>query len=250
MEKSTTKPIAYDAKGIHQAELVYSTAFSSTLRLHAANEYIHSIPSLPYPLEVVVFLFGYAFNPVSIAPWMALMAMTGAVPASSSPTSNFFFAPLFYLATVLVTLIGTEACKFSFRATRPEAVLSPEFRLSKLRRFGALVASLKSKHSFPSGDSAQAQNAVLFWYFYVAPLWQDKLDDRTMMLLHFLAFGVFYPGVAFARVFYHCHWIEDTLAGALLAVLLHRTIIPIVSNFVWTVTDQWLSNLFRQQRTN
>lgn len=243
----TKKSTDYDAKGVHQAELVYSTPLSSVLGLHSANKFIHSIPSLPYPLEVIVFLFGYAFNPVSIVPWMAVTAMTGALPSSpelqEKPTT-IFFAPLFFLSTVLVTLIGTEACKFSFRATRPEAVLSPEFRQSKLRRFGALVASLKSKHSFPSGDSAQAQNSVLFWYFYVAPLWQQKLDDTTMILLHIFAFGVFYPGVAFARVFYHCHWIEDTLAGAVLSVILHRSIMPMVSDLVWTTVDKTVSYVF------
>lgn len=229
--------------GLHQAELVYSTPLSTALGLHTANRLIHSIPSLPYPVESVVFLFGYAFNPVSIAPWMAMTTMTGAGPFSSklqSQPSHILFAPLFFLVTVLVTLIGTEFCKFCFRATRPEAALPAEFRSSKLRRFGTLVSSLKSKHSFPSGDSAQAQNAVLFWYFYVAPLWQDRLDGTRMILLHVFAFGVFYPGVAFARVFYHCHWIEDTLAGALLALLLHRSVIPIVSALVWKLVDEWM----------
>jgi membrane-associated phospholipid phosphatase len=241
MATTQTNALSYDVEGIHQAELVYSTPLSSGFGLHSANKFIHSIQSLPYPLELLVFLFGYAFNPVSIVPWMAVLTMTGAIPSSpklQSKATSLYFAPLFYLATVLVTLIATEGCKFSFRATRPEGILSLEFRQSKLRRFGTLVASLKSKHSFPSGDSAQGQNLVLFWYYYICPQLKDQLDERSILLLHLFAFGVFYPGVAFARVFYHCHWIEDTLAGGLLAFILHQLVIPTVSDVVWRLVDQ------------
>ena len=55
----------------------------------------------------------------------------------------------------------------------------------------------------------------------------------TILVIRCLAFGVFYPGVAFARIFYHCHWIEDCLGGAVLAGILHVTLIPLVSDIVW-----------------
>ena len=244
---------AYDPKGIHKAEIIYSTPLSSLLGLHDINQYIHSIPSLPPGVEFGVFLFGYAFNPVSIPLWMMLAALVGAAPASivteSSSTNpqqpHLLFAPAFYLSTVLVTLVATEGCKASFRATRPEAILSQAFRSSKLRRYGTLVASLKSKHSFPSGDSAQAANAVLFLYGYVIPSWtiysSGPTSSTPILAMQVLAFGVFYPGVAFARIFYHCHWIEDCLGGALLAGVLHTTVMPVVSDLVWRVVDRFLS---------
>ncbi|CAB9524607.1 expressed unknown protein [Seminavis robusta] len=228
--------IAYDPTGIHQSELVYRTPLSSLLGLHAFNKLVHSIPSLPHALEFLVFLFGYAFNPVSIPLWMIAVSLTGVVVTDMPPPDTlrydyFVFAPIYYLATVLVTLIGTEVAKASFRATRPEAVLSAEFRASKLRRYGTLVASLKSKHSFPSGDSAQAANAVLFWFHFIAPLLLPE-HQQHMTIINIFAFGIFYPGVAFARIFYHCHWIEDCLGGALLAATLHKTVMPYVYEFV------------------
>jgi membrane-associated phospholipid phosphatase len=230
----------YDPTGIHQSESVYSTPLSSLLGLDQKNKFIHSLPSLPHAIEFVVFLFGYAFNPVSIPFWMMAASLSGVVIPNGAAMSKrqAYYPPIFYLATVLVTLIGTEVCKASFRATRPEAVLSSEFRSSKLRRYGALVASLKSKHSFPSGDSAQAANAVLFWFFFVSPLTLERQREFTT-ILHLFAFLIFYPGVAFARIFYHCHWIEDCLGGAVLAALLHRTVIPSVADGIWQAIQKF-----------
>jgi membrane-associated phospholipid phosphatase len=233
----------YDPTSIHQSESVYSTPLSSLMGLDEKNKYIHSLPSLPHSVEFLVFLFGYAFNPVSIPLWMIVVSLTGVVipngiEANNSERQSYYYPSIFYFATVLVTLIGTEICKASFRATRPEALLSSGFLSSKVRRYGTLVASLKSKHSFPSGDSAQAANAVLFWYFFVSPLWQEQKPKITTMI-HLFAFLMFYPGVAFARIFYHCHWIEDCLGGAILAAFLHRTVIPSVAFGIWEAIQKF-----------
>jgi hypothetical protein len=132
----------------HESEWVYSTALSRTL--HDANRYIHGIESLAHPVEFAVFLCGYAFNPVMVPVWAGLVFCY----ASSSAV----FATLFYLSTVLVTLLATETCMALISATRPERILGDAYRVSRLRRYGTLVSSLKSKHSFPSGDCAQAAN--------------------------------------------------------------------------------------------
>ena len=93
------------------------------------------------------------------------------------------------------------------------------------RRYGKLVASLKSKHSFPSGDCAQAMNLCMF-------LWRYVPGDHLMTVmgndipLDMLLFGIFLPGVAFARVFYRCHWIEDCIGGVLLSWTLHWILMP------------------------
>lgn len=54
-------------------------------------------------------------------------------------------------------------------------------------------------------------------------------------------FGIFLPGVAFARVYYRCHWIEDCLGGIFMSWVLHNTIIPIVAGEIPTLVD----SLFR-----
>ena len=245
---------------LHKAEKIYSSPFSAVFKLHGINKFIHSIDHLPKLAEFCVFLLGYAFNPVSIPLLLVAATAMGAAPASliklaknnnlqqhsSDTIIPLLFAPIFYLSTVLVTLVATELCKASFRASRPESILSKDFLSSKVRRYGSLVASLKSKHSFPSGDSAQAANAVLWLSCYAIPSWAMKnnsniiINATTAFAIRCFAFGVFYPGVAFARIFYHCHWIEDCLGGAVLAGFLHATIMPLLADTVWDAVHQFL----------
>ena len=244
---------------LHKSEKIYSSPLSEVFKFHEINKFIHSINNLPRLAEFFVFLLGYAFNPVSIPLLLAAATAMGAAPASLIELDNnnnlqqhssdimipLLFAPIFYLATVLVTLIATELCKASFRATRPESILSKDFLSSKVRRYGSLVASLKSKHSFPSGDSAQAANAVMWLSCYAMPSWTMRnsnfiMKATTALTIRCLAFGVFYPGVVFARIFYHCHWIEDCLGGAVLAGVLNATIMPLVSDTVWDAVHRFL----------
>jgi membrane-associated phospholipid phosphatase len=205
---------------IHESEWVYSTALSRML--HDANRYIHGIESLAQPVEFGVFLFGYAFNPVVIPVWAGLVFCY----ASSSAV----FTTLFYLSTVLVTLLATETCKALFSASRPERILGDTYRASRLRRYGTRVSSLKSKHSFPSGDCAQAANLCFF-----------LTNPEDWWVMTWAAFGVFLPGVCFARVFYHCHWIEDCIGGIALSALLHWFVMPQVRAVLSRlVVDTWI----------
>ena len=130
---------------------------------------------------------------------------------------------LVYISTVLVTLAFTEISKASFATTRPSI---PYSQGQWIRRYGKLIASLKSKHSFPSGDCAQAMNVCMFLYRYV-PL--GRMHGNALPISIFL-FGAYLPGVAFARVFYRCHWIEDCIGGILLAWILNLTFIPTIAN--------------------
>lgn len=148
-----------------------------------------------------------------------------------------------YLASVLITLAFTELGKASLATTRPRVPkdgYDPQQRPWK-RRFGKLVASLKSKHSFPSGDSAQAMNLCMFLRGYVPlDIGAVSLSYRKN-LIDLSLFGIFLPGVAFARVFYRCHWIEDCMGGILLAAILHCTLIPaIASKISLESLDPWL----------
>jgi membrane-associated phospholipid phosphatase len=140
---------------------------------------------------------------------------------------------VFYFASVLVTLAFTELGKASFATTRPaspvKAINDQNAKSTKwIRRYGPLVQSLKSKHSFPSGDSAQAMNLCMFLFRYV-PV-QSSIRDMVLL-------GLFVPGVAFARVFYWCHWIEDTMGGVALAFLLHGLLVPLIGEKIMDVTS-------------
>lgn len=71
----------------------------------------------------------------------------------------------------------------------------------------------KSEYSFPSGDTAQAGNFALFLFFFFSARW---------------ALCTILPGVAFARVFYVCHWWEDTLMGLVLGFLVQICLFMVV----------------------
>jgi membrane-associated phospholipid phosphatase len=241
----------------HESEWVYSTSLTRKLKLTELNDAIHSIPSVYHPVELFIFACGYAFNPVMFPIWLGLIhfwtqqslqhgiltdkpsdAFAGKwrrfLQTKSIRNASMTNTAL-YFASVLVTLAFTELGKASFATTRPtinnHAGTSSE-ESKWIRRYGTLVSSLKSKHSFPSGDCAQAMNLCMFLYKYI-PV-ESSLRDTIL-------FGLFLPGVAFARVFYRCHWIEDTMGGAVLAALLHWLIVPIIGEKITNIQYEFIS---------
>lgn len=155
--------------------------------------------------------------------------------SSHKPKHAAILNTALYLVSVVITLIFTEIGKASFATTRPKPPTdSKEWR----RRYGKLVASLKSKHSFPSGDSAQAMNLCMFVWRYVPVDYFGYVILKTLIgnagipidiVMAYLLFGIFLPGVAFARVFYRCHWIEDCMGGIALSWILHWVVLPAIS---------------------
>mmetsp|Transcript_29583 Transcript_29583/g.62747 ORF Transcript_29583/g.62747 Transcript_29583/m.62747 type:complete len:254 (+) Transcript_29583:85-846(+) len=239
----------------HESERIYSTILSK--QLSPLNEYIHELPSVSLPTELFIASCGYAFNPVMFPFWPILIytlsyleLSSNAFAASPSEQNTWrgelaSFQPehgavvntAFYLTSVLITLAFTEIGKASFATTRP--LLPPDGYTTNdtwKRRYGKLVASLKSKHSFPSGDSAQAMNLCMFLWRYV-PV--DTISDGIS--LNLLLFGIFLPGVAFARVFYRCHWIEDCIGGILLSWVLHLALMPAIATKITIVLAPWLT---------
>jgi len=219
-------------------------------------------------VELYIFMCGYAFNPTMVPFWLGLvnvLTRTGlsantAAKFSRSSMSNEQWGKLlltidsdktghvnvaFYLATVLVTLLFTELGKASFATTRPKIPTDGYFTIMSSdddntsiqwkRRFGSLVASLKSKHSFPSGDSAQAMNLCLFFLTYIPTTSTTStitMGSHAIPVRDIALFSLFLPGVVFARVFYLCHWIEDCIGGVSLSLLIHWLIIPIVREYL------------------
>jgi len=225
----------------HESEWIYSTILSK--KLTPLNEYIHELPSVSHPTELFIALCGYAFNPVMFPLWPILiyglsfrgLSNTAIMSSSHEPPnwqtqlrSSFklehaaIVNTSLYLYSVLITLIFTEIGKASFATTRPVIPTDGGYNSQQwTRRYGKLVASLKSKHSFPSGDSAQAMNLCIFLFKYV-PLGRVHGNALPITLM---LFGIFLPGVAFARVFYRCHWIEDCIGGIALSYILHQILI-------------------------
>jgi membrane-associated phospholipid phosphatase len=217
-------------------------------------------------VEIFIFACGYAFNPAMFPWWLGGIHALSRYSLENGPITTYELSDMFwrrwreylqsintekgalvntafYFASVLVTLVFTELGKASFATTRPQSPMrnnrikgnqngnsnlnNNAQQYAGKRRYGSLASSLKSKHSFPSGDCAQAMNLCMFLYRFV-----PVPSPRTTLLSHsirdYLMFGLFIPGVAFARVFYWCHWIEDCIGGALLAILLHWLLIPTI----------------------
>jgi membrane-associated phospholipid phosphatase len=222
---------------------------------------------VPHPIELFIFICGYAFNPVMFPLWLSLMYKLSLCSLRNSAVttdqlsefalkwrkysqSNMERAAIIntavYFMSVLITLAITEVCKASFATTRPQSRILQDGSTCKqnhetnhgkrpqgIRRYGSLVSSLKSKHSFPSGDCAQATNLCMFLFRFVPASTLIQPSGNAPMLFFnpirdYLIFGVFLPGVAFARVFYWCHWVEDCIGGIILVLLLHWFLIPVM----------------------
>jgi hypothetical protein len=234
----------------HESEWIYSTTLSQRL-FTPLSEYVHDLPSPSSPaVELCIAACGYAFNPVMFPCWPILVYASS---SSSNAWKGGGRRPALndaglYLASALITLAFTEVGKASLATTRPPPPPSGDrddgadaYRRREERRYGGLVGSLKSKHSFPSGDCAQAMNLCMMLWTYVPPLPRDDDGDGGMLCYRrdAILFGMFLPGVAFARVYYRCHWIEDCLGGMLLSWVLHRTIIPFIARRIMTGSAHW-----------
>lgn len=210
----------------HEREWVYSTVLTRGLGLTAIGAAVHNMEALPHLIELAVFACGFAFNPIMVPIWPMLvhkltmwrvssgrsLDVAGHLSVPGLPTNEVARVNAeLYVASVFVTLLFTEICKGVFATTRPRAA---SMNLTT-RRYGRLVTSLKSKHSFPSGDVAQAMNLCMFMARFV------NVELPTKLML----FGLFLPGVSFARVFYRCHWIEDCVGGICLSWLLHQYVL-------------------------
>ena len=95
----------------------------------------------------------------------------------------------FYLVMMGVTALTIRSLKIVFGRDRPSLVNSN--RIFNLRK-------REVEKAFPSGDTTHATLFSFFLLFHFGnPYWT-----------------IIVPCVAFARVFYQCHWFGDTLGGA------------------------------------
>ena len=154
------------------------------------------------PFETLLLPFGWVFSgPKTI--WVALLLTYYMAKSLSAhcfvPTVGAhelfaaFHTALYYAGMnlgLIFTIVGKKLEYKVFGRERPEN--RENKRLANLRK-------IQKNMSMPSGDSVQAAHFALY----------NGLALQQPWLLAIV------PCVAFARVYYHCHWVGDTVVGAL-----------------------------------
>ena len=161
----------------------------------ALSRYIHFL-ELNKNHEKYVYIFARLMNPDVICCIVMMIYVF-----------TYFNKRLSLIAVfhVVVCLIFTLALKKLFGRPRPETKKDVE-RLYNLR--GA-----ENNHSMPSGDSLQAANFSVIFHCYFG----IKL------------FFLFIPFVMFARIYYFCHFIGDTIIGVLMGLMISSSLYKIIS---------------------
>jgi len=137
-------------------------------------------------IDFLIYIFARLFNPDFIVSYFLVIL------SYKIYSDNDFYFVLKPIASTVLGLAITLFLKKHFGRTRPDYSKNSK-RIFDLRRG-------EKNCSMPSGDSLQAANfsVILFFYF-----------NST--------FGFFViPFVMFARVYFYCHYIFDTIVGALL----------------------------------
>mmetsp|Transcript_25420 Transcript_25420/g.28230 ORF Transcript_25420/g.28230 Transcript_25420/m.28230 type:complete len:151 (+) Transcript_25420:200-652(+) len=106
---------------------------------------------------------------------------------------------LLYLSSILLTVIISQSCKYFFGRDRPSVINTDQkFNLRKL----------EGNCSMPSGDTAQAANWSVFMSINFTL--RGSLSESIFLL-------AWLPS-AFARIYFQCHWIGDTIVGAFIGI--------------------------------
>jgi membrane-associated phospholipid phosphatase len=153
---------------------------------HHSNK-IHTLEMNPF-FERLIYFFARIFNPDFILCYFIIIFL---YTAFYKDDIFFVLKPLLHTAASLIVTIYLKK-----QTNRPRPIL-----IEKIRR---LYNLRKHEHncSLPSGDSLQAANFAIILYFYFGSI---------------LGFFLI-PLVMFARIFYFCHYIYDTLAGTILGI--------------------------------
>jgi membrane-associated phospholipid phosphatase len=110
----------------------------------------------------------------------------------------FLFCFLHYGLTVMIqTGFASGFLKSTIRRKRPDAVRVPGRKIESLR------AHEKNSHAMPSGDTG-------FGAFFLT-------ITALVFAQHYLLALI--PFVALARIYFHCHWVFDTVVGGFIGVM-------------------------------
>lgn len=161
---------------------------------------IHDL-TLPRNLEYFIYFFARMFNPDFITSYLIVIL-------SYKYYTNEALFILRPLLSTLATLIFSLFLKKKIGRPRPIP--------SKISKRIVDLRQHEKNCSMPSGDSIQAGNWAVLIYLY--------LD---------FSFGfLFVPLVMFARIYYYCHYLFDTIVGAILGSFISLLINIVIIYFI------------------
>ncbi len=139
-------------------------------------------------IEFIIYIFARLFNPDLMISYFIILFIYHLYYYNNY---TFIIKPLIH---VLVTLIITLVTKSIFKRPRPNIKENVK-RIFNCR-------NKETNYSMPSGDSMQSANFAILTLFYLG---------------NFFGF-ILIPFVMFARIFYFCHYILDTVIGTLVGL--------------------------------
>uniref|UniRef100_A0A7S3J8A0 Phosphatidic acid phosphatase type 2/haloperoxidase domain-containing protein n=1 Tax=Euplotes harpa TaxID=151035 RepID=A0A7S3J8A0_9SPIT len=155
--------------------------------------------------EYLAVFFGFIFNQflIWVVPFLIYLQVNRSdcirknllegVDQANVPQSVAIVMIVYYVVTIVLTVLCTQSAKILFGRVRPE-LTNPNQKFN-LRKF-------EGNCSMPSGDTAQSANFGL--------LMAINFENPAYVL-------VCLP-VAFSRVYFQLHWIGDTVIGALIGM--------------------------------
>ena len=151
------------------------------------SNYIQTLEVNPI-IEFIIYIFARLFNPDLMISYFIILFFYHFYYYNNY---TFIIKPLIH---VLVTLIITLVTKSIFKRPRPNIKENVK-RIFNCR-------NKETNYSMPSGDSMQSANFAILTLFYLG---------------NFFGF-ILIPFVMFARIFYFCHYILDTVIGTLVGL--------------------------------
>jgi membrane-associated phospholipid phosphatase len=149
--------------------------------------------TLPKIAEYIVYIFARMFNPDLITSYFIIIL-------SYKSLNNEHYFILKPIISTIVNLVLSLALKKYIGRPRPETSKISS-RLFDLRKY-------EKNCSMPSGDSIQAGNWAILIYIYTG---------------YNIGFFIV-PFVMYARIYFYCHYLFDTIIGSLFGIFISLNI--------------------------
>lgn len=183
------QPINTEKEQVFQVEETKSCLQKADALDKYYSDFIHKLEVNLF-MEIIIYTFSRFYNPEFVVIYFVIMFLYYGLKYGDY---YFIVKPLIH---VLVSLIITLILKKLFN--RPRPTLDEKIK----RQFNC--RSRENNGSMPSGDALQSGVFSMAMIYYCDFYW----------------FLITIPLVMFARVFYYCHYICDTIAGAILGIII------------------------------